>query len=55
MRYRINKSQEETEKQLLGRIGQCILKTPTTSVFNGPHEAEKQFNLCPKLRFFEDV
>jgi len=45
---------EVLEKQLLERIGQCILTAPTTSVFNGLCEAEKQFNIGSKLRFFGD-
>ena len=45
---------EALEKQLLERIGQCILTAPTTSVFNGLSEAEKQFNIGSKLRFFGD-
>lgn len=45
---------EALEKQLLERIGQCILTAPTTSVFNGLCEAEKQFNIGSKLRFFAD-
>ena len=45
---------EALEKQLLERIGQCILTAPTTSVFNGLCEAEKQFNIGSKLRFFGD-
>ncbi len=45
---------EALEKQLLERIGQCILTAPTTSVFNGLYEAEKQFNIGSKLRFFGD-
>jgi formylmethanofuran:tetrahydromethanopterin formyltransferase len=55
MQYRINKSREETDKQLLERIEQFILTAPTTSVFNGLHEAEKQFNIGSKLTFFGDV
>jgi len=31
------------EEQLLERIGQCVLTAPTTAVFNGLPEAEKQF------------
>ena len=45
---------EALEKQLLERIGQCVLTAPTTSVFNGLCEAEKQFNIGSKLRFFGD-
>ena len=42
------------EEQLLERIGQCVLTAPTTAVFNGLPEAEKQFNMGFKLKFFGD-
>ena len=42
------------EEQLLERIGQCILTAPTTAVFNGLPDAEKQFNIGFKLKFFAD-
>ncbi|MGB9930006.1 MAG: formylmethanofuran--tetrahydromethanopterin N-formyltransferase [Methanosarcina sp.] len=45
---------EDLEKQLLERIGQCVLTAPTTAVFNGLPEAEKQFNIGFKLKFFAD-
>ncbi len=45
---------EALEGQLLQRIGQCVLTAPTTAVFNGLPEAEKQFNIGAKLRFFGD-
>jgi len=45
---------ETLEKQLIERIGQCVLTAPTTAVFNGLPEAEKQFNIGAKLRFFGD-
>ena len=45
---------EDLEKQLLERIGQCVLTAPTTAVFNGLPEAEKQFNIGFKLRLFGD-
>lgn len=45
---------ETLEGQLLQRIGQCVLTAPTTAVFNGLPEAEKQFNIGAKLRFFGD-
>jgi len=45
---------EDLEKQLLERIGQCVLTAPTTAVFNGLPEAEKQFNTGAKLKFFGD-
>ncbi|MCQ1536789.1 formylmethanofuran--tetrahydromethanopterin N-formyltransferase [Methanosarcina sp. KYL-1] len=45
---------EALEEQLLERIGQCVLTAPTTSVFNGLPDAEKQFNVGFKLKFFGD-
>ncbi|HWR25550.1 MAG TPA: formylmethanofuran--tetrahydromethanopterin N-formyltransferase [Methanosarcina sp.] len=45
---------ETLEKQLIERIGQCVLTAPTTAVFNGLPDAEKQFNLGQKLKFFGD-
>ena len=42
------------EHQLLERLGQCVLTAPTTAVFNGMPEAEKQFNVGFKLKFFGD-
>jgi len=42
------------EEQLLERIGQCVLTAPTTAVFNGLPDAEKQFNIGFKLKFFAD-
>ena len=42
------------EGQLLARLGQCVLTAPTTSVFNGLPNAEKQFDVGFKLRFFGD-
>ncbi|WP_135606564.1 formylmethanofuran--tetrahydromethanopterin N-formyltransferase [Methanococcoides sp. NM1] len=42
------------EGQLLERIGQCILTAPTTAVFNGLPDAEKQFDTGNKLRYFAD-
>ena len=42
------------EEQLLERIGQCILTAPTTAVFNGLPDSEKQFDTGFKLKFFAD-
>ncbi len=42
------------EEQLLERIGQCVLTAPTTAVFNGLPDAEKQFDTGFKLKFFAD-
>ncbi|MGP8322324.1 MAG: formylmethanofuran--tetrahydromethanopterin N-formyltransferase [Methanosarcinaceae archaeon] len=42
------------EQQVLERVGQCILTAPTTAVFNGLPDAEKQFDTGFKLKFFAD-
>ncbi|NPE28494.1 formylmethanofuran--tetrahydromethanopterin N-formyltransferase [Methanococcoides sp. SA1] len=42
------------EAQLLERVGQCILTAPTTAVFNGLPDAEKQFDTGRKLKYFAD-
>lgn len=49
-----NFNYEALEKQLIERIGQCVLTSPTTAVFNGLPDAEKQFNVGFKLKFFGD-
>ena len=45
---------EVLEEQLLERIGQCVLTAPTTAVFNGLPDSEKQINTGFKLKFFGD-
>lgn len=45
---------EKLEDQILERIGQCVLTSPTTAVFNGLPNAEKQSNIGFKLKFFGD-
>lgn len=45
---------EKIEKQLLDRIGQCVLTAPTTAVFNLLEDSEIQDNLGFKLAFFAD-
>ncbi len=47
-------SEEKLEKQLLARIGQCVLPAPTTAVFNGLPNAEKKFRIGYKIKFFGD-
>ncbi len=42
------------ENSLLYRIGQCVLTAPTTAVFNGLPDAQKQFDTGKKLSFFGD-
>lgn len=45
---------KKLEQQVLERVGQCILTAPTTAVFNGLPDAEKQFDTGFKLKFFAD-
>jgi formylmethanofuran--tetrahydromethanopterin N-formyltransferase len=44
------------DEQLLARIGQCVLTSPTTAVFNALEKEEngKEFNTGFKLKFFGD-
>jgi len=42
------------EDQVLKRIGQCVLTAPTTAVWNGLPDAEKQFDTGFKMKFFAD-
>jgi len=42
------------EDQVLRRISQCVLTAPTTAVWNGLPDAEKQFDTGFKLKFFAD-
>ncbi len=46
--------EEKLEKQLLARIGQCVLPYPTTSAFNGLPDAEKKLRVGYKIKFFGD-
>ncbi len=46
-------STEEMEKQLLRRIGQCIMTSPTSACFNAL-ESDKRIKTGGKLRFFGD-
>ena len=46
-------SSTELQKQVLNRTGQCIMTTPTTSVFSGNYSDEK-INLGKSLRYFGD-
>jgi formylmethanofuran--tetrahydromethanopterin N-formyltransferase len=47
-------SEKKLENQLIARIGQCVLTSPTASVFNGLPAAEKKFDTGNKLRYFGD-
>lgn len=45
-------SKKKLKKQLLNRIGQCILTAPTTAVFDTLEGADEKYD--PKIRFFGD-
>jgi len=47
-------NEKNLEKQLIARIGQCILTAPTTAVFDGFPESEKKFDVGNKIRYFGD-
>jgi formylmethanofuran--tetrahydromethanopterin N-formyltransferase len=46
-------STEEMEKQLMRRIGQCIMTSPTSACYN-TFESDKRIKTVGKLRFFGD-
>lgn len=46
-------SGKEMEKQLLNRLGQCVMTSPTSACYNGM-EGEKQVKIGGKLRYFGD-
>ncbi len=45
---------DQVKKQLLDRIGQCVLTSATTAVYNLIEDAEETDNLGYKLAFFAD-
>lgn len=47
-------SYKSLEEQLLKRLGQCVLTAPTAAMWNGLPDAEKQFDVGFKLKFFGD-
>ncbi len=49
-----NMGYKNLEGSLIWRSGQCVLTAPTTAVFNGLPEAEKQFDTGKKQSFFGD-
>jgi len=46
-------SKKEMEKQLLNRVGQCVMTSPTSACFNGL-ETQEKLKVGGKLRFFGD-
>lgn len=47
-------TREELEKQLLLRVGQAVMPTPTSACFDGLPGAEDRLKVGAKLRFFGD-
>lgn len=45
---------KKLENQLISRVGQCILTSPTASVFDGLPDSETKFDTGNKLRYFGD-
>lgn len=46
-------SRKDMEKQLLNRLGQCVMTSPTSACYNGM-EGDKKVNIGGKLRYFGD-
>lgn len=46
-------SKKEMEKQLLNRVGQCVMTSPTSACFSGL-ETQEKLKVGGKLRFFGD-
>jgi len=47
-------SVESLTKAVVNRVGQCVMTCPSTAVFNGMGESEKNVPLGKNLRFFGD-
>lgn len=45
---------DELEHQLLSRLGQCVLTSPTAAAFNGFSSADEVLGVGKKLKFFGD-
>ena len=46
--------EKKLEKQLLARIGQCVLPFPTTAVFDALPDSKDRFRVGYKIKFFGD-
>jgi formylmethanofuran--tetrahydromethanopterin N-formyltransferase len=44
----------DLKKQMIGRIGQCVMTCPTTAVFDGLPSAARKLRVGRSLRFFGD-
>jgi len=49
-----HRTRSELKRQMIGRIGQCVMTCPTTAVFDGLREATRRLKVGRSLRFFGD-
>jgi formylmethanofuran--tetrahydromethanopterin N-formyltransferase len=49
-----HQTRQDLKKQMVGRIGQCIMTCPTTSAFDALPEAVRRLKVGRSLRFFGD-
>jgi formylmethanofuran--tetrahydromethanopterin N-formyltransferase len=49
-----NRNRFELKNQLIQRIGQCIMTTPTTAAFNGLSKTKRKLKVGRSLRYFGD-
>ncbi|MCD6464790.1 formylmethanofuran--tetrahydromethanopterin N-formyltransferase [Candidatus Bathyarchaeota archaeon] len=48
------RTRSELKKQMVARIGQCVMTCPTTAVFNALHGTARKLKVGRSLRFFGD-
>ena len=48
------RTRSELKKQMVARIGQCVMTCPTTAVFNALHRTARKLEVGRSLRFFGD-
>lgn len=48
------RTRSELKKQMIARIGQCVMTCPTTAVFNALHRTARKLEVGRSLRFFGD-
>jgi len=49
-----HQTRSNLKKQMIGRIGQCVMTCPTTAVFDGYPSAARRLRVGRSLRFFGD-
>ena len=47
-------TRKDLKKQMIGRIGQCVMTCPTTAAFDGLPSAARRLRVGRSLRFFGD-